>query len=147
MKNEIVMNRLRRSGLLIAVLLLSQIACQRSSRYPVPPAGSYRVETLSLTAISSEIRGAFVTPDFMNTVRAQPVLGRWFSTEDYSSGTGQVAVLGYDAWQRMFGGQTEVIGLDVMLNGRQHTIVGVMPKSFDLPDKSEIWLPEATTAK
>jgi len=41
-----------------------------------------------------------------------------------------VAVLGYGAWQRHFGGDTEIVGKSVLLDDQAYSIVGVMPADF-----------------
>ena len=61
------------------------------------------------------------------------VLGRGFISEDDSPGKPQAAILSFGFWQRRFGGDSNVIGQPLKLDGESYTIVGVMPSDFALP--------------
>ena len=131
---------------------LSMIAChQRDSQpdYPAPPNASYRLESLLLTAddTSYSIRCAFVTPDFIKAAREQPMLGRFFVAEEYQAKYQQVVVLSHRLWQQRFGSDPAQIGEPLELNGRAYTVVGIMPKAFNVPEGAEAWLPEAASGK
>ena len=49
-------------------------------------------------------------------------------------------VLGYDVWQRAFGGDPTVIGRKIHLDAMPVTVIGVMPKGFDFLDREEAWV-------
>src|ERR1700730_7270640 len=110
---------------------LSMVACQQNNQrdYAVPPT-SYRTDSVVLTTnhTSHAIRGAFVTPAFFKAVRDQPLLGRRFAAEEHQSKAQLVVVLSHGLWQERFGSDPNQIGKSVVLNGRAHTIVGVMSK-------------------
>lgn len=89
---------------------------------------------------------AFVSADFFPLLGVVPALGRFFRPDETSSpGTEPVAILNYDVWQRVFGGDPKVVGEHVTVAERVFTIVGVAPSGFDGigvgHSKSEIWLP------
>ncbi|MBO0799866.1 MAG: ABC transporter permease, partial [Blastocatellia bacterium] len=44
-------------------------------------------------------------------------------------------------WQRRYAGREDVLGKKLMIDGRTHTIIGVMPIGFAFPPKAEIWQP------
>ena len=50
-------------------------------------------------------------------------------------------VIGYNVWQHRFAGDRGVMGREVRLDGRVHTIVGVMPRDFAFPLSHELWTP------
>src|SRR5262249_19398473 len=77
----------------------------------------------------------------------RPLLARWLAADEMSEGHENVAVLGYSLWQRRFGGDAAVLGKTVTLGGRDHTIVGVMPASFNIPSAAQLWAPRVFTAK
>lgn len=81
------------------------------------------------------------TDDFFDVLGTNPILGRGFLPGEDERGKPQIAVIGYAAWQRHFGGAADVLDRTVQLDGVPYSIVGVMPPGFDFPDKTEIWLP------
>ena len=126
------------------------LACHRigpqSTTYPAPPATSYRVESVSLGIVGSPdvIRAAFVKPEFIEVAHAQPALGRYFLDEEYHPQSQRVAVLSHGLWRQRYKSDPQVIGMNLDLNGRAYTVVGVMPKTFKHPREAEIWLPDET---
>ncbi len=87
--------------------------------------------------------GRRVTPDFFSVLGATPALGRAFLSEEFAEGRDAVVVLGYGLWQRRFQGQSGVVGQTLLLDGKTHTIVGVMSREFEFPAGAEYWRPLA----
>jgi putative ABC transport system permease protein len=73
--------------------------------------------------------------------RVAPLRGRFLLPEDERSGASPVLVIGYDAWQSTFGGNADVVGQTVQLDGVFHTVVGVMPEGFGFPLNHQYWMP------
>jgi putative ABC transport system permease protein len=73
------------------------------------------------------LKGVFVTPGFFRVFDIPMILGRSFTDEDAAPGHENRLILTHGAWRRQFGGDTNVIGRAVTLNGQPHVIVGVMP--------------------
>ena len=71
-----------------------------------------------------------VTANFFSVLGVDPILGRAFQAGEDTPGTPKVTVLTYGLWQRRFGGNSNVIGQSVTINDESHTIVGVLPASF-----------------
>ncbi len=69
-----------------------------------------------------------------------PVIGRVFSDSEARAGGPPVAVLSYGFWQGHFGGR-DVLGKSISLDGKPFTVIGVMPRGFDFPDRSDLWVP------
>ncbi|HZE70081.1 MAG TPA: ABC transporter permease [Pyrinomonadaceae bacterium] len=67
---------------------------------------------------------------FFKVMKGVPMVGRVFTPEEQQDGEDSVIVLGYGLWQRRFGGDSDVVGKSVSLNGRPYTIVGVMGPEF-----------------
>jgi len=85
---------LRRTSCLGVVLfVLSMAGCKRADDNP--PATSYRVDNFTYNSDGSShtIRGAYVAPAFFQAVKARPLLGRVFLSEEYQAGRGPVVVL------------------------------------------------------
>lgn len=87
------------------------------------------------------VPGAEVMAGYLNTLSVSPVLGHGFTDEEDRAGGPAVALIGYELWQRRFGGDQNVIGQTLNLEGTTRTITGVMPAGFDLPAAAAIWVP------
>jgi putative ABC transport system permease protein len=85
--------------------------------------------------------GAEVSEGFFTMLGAKAALGRLFVPEDNKPGAPPVAVLGQQVWKRRFGGDPGVLGRSIVLNGKAHTIVGVMEPGFFYRVPSDLWVP------
>ena len=107
-----------------------------------------RFVTASLTGDGQpeQLSGKKVTPNFFDVLGVQPVAGRPFTVEEDKAQT-PVVVLSYNLWRRRFGGDQAIIGREILLNGVQTKVVGVMPKDFFFGDRknSDYWVPMAFT--
>jgi putative ABC transport system permease protein len=79
---------------------------------------------------TEKTRAFFVSGGFFPVLGAKPVLGRAFSPEDYEAGAEQVAVLSHDHWHHWFGGDPNVIGRTMALDGQVYTVVGILQEDF-----------------
>ncbi|MBO0798392.1 MAG: ABC transporter permease, partial [Blastocatellia bacterium] len=95
-----------------------------------------RYQTISVNA-------AFISANFFSLLRISPLLGRTFTTEEDKPGQDDVVLLGYGVWQQRFGGDPNIVGQRVKLDGSQYTVVGIMPAGFQYPRGAEIWTPLA----
>lgn len=86
------------------------------------------------------LRASYNLTDVLGLV---PVLGRSFTAEEDQPGGAPVALLGHAAWQRLFGGQPDVLGQTVQLDGQPFTIVGVLPPQAAFPRRDDLWIPLA----
>ena len=106
--------------------------------------GAYRTDTRSLVvdnAAPEPIRLAEITAAAFRTARVPPLLGRALLDSDDVPGAPGVVVLGYDVWQRSFGGRHDVIGSIVKLAGASATVIAVMPEGFRYPVNHDVWAP------
>src|SRR5262245_42881290 len=71
-----------------------------------------------------------VTANFFSVLGVQPALGRGFVPGDDNPQSSKVAVVSYELWQRLLGGQASIVGKAILLNGEKYTVVGVMPAGF-----------------
>jgi predicted permease len=85
--------------------------------------------------------GGYVTDEFFKIVGVSPILGRDFTAEDNKPGAEKTTILGYEIWQRDFGGDPNIVGQNVRINGRAATIIGVMPQGFKFPVSEQLWVP------
>ncbi len=68
-------------------------------------------------------------------------MGRLFTAGEDQPGRDNVVVLGYGLWKQRFGGDEHVAGRNLDINGRQLTVIGVMPRGFEFPAHSVMWSP------
>ena len=85
------------------------------------------------------VPGAVVTPNFFSVFGVQPELGRTLTPQEDPPGGVLVAVLGDSLWKRRYGGDPNIIGKSILVNGEQRIVVGIMPPQFQFPEKTEIW--------
>jgi putative ABC transport system permease protein len=87
------------------------------------------------------ITGALVSADFFRTLGITPVTGRYFAEGEDRAGGDAVAVISHALWQRRFGGERDVAGRSLTVDGRALTVIGVSTPGFDYPDGSDVWIP------
>ena len=92
------------------------------------------------------VDGARVGADYFALLGVRPALGRSFLPEEAAPGRADVVLLSDGIWRRRFGAEPGVVGREVRLDGRPHTVIGVMPAAMDytLFDE-ELWVPTAFT--
>jgi predicted permease len=74
--------------------------------------------------------GAFASSDYFTTLGVRPVLGRGFLPSDSIAGAEPIVLLGNALWRRRFGGDPNVIGRHVRINGHDAVVVGIAPPNF-----------------
>jgi len=92
-----------------------------------------------------QVRGALATASLFSVLGATPSLGRTFDPEEDLSGL-PVVILDHELWLGRYGGDPEIIGRSVALDGVPHTVVGVMPRGLRQPDPTSLepvrlWVP------
>ncbi|HVH86704.1 MAG TPA: ABC transporter permease, partial [Terriglobales bacterium] len=104
--------------------------------------GFYYFDRTTMTADSKlpeSVNGTGVNPGFWRVFGAQPLLGRIFTEGEDKWNSPQVVILSYSAWQKLFAGDPGVIGKQVTLDQSAATVIGVMPQSFEVPAKIDLW--------
>jgi putative ABC transport system permease protein len=84
-------------------------------------AGGSQPERITALRVSSE---------YFHVLGVQPALGRDFSADEDRIGGPNVAILGYGLWKSNFGGDREILGKSIELDGTPFTVIGVMPAGF-----------------
>ncbi len=91
--------------------------------------------------------GLLVSGNFFRVLDVEPTLGRGFrDDEDQVPGRDAVVVLSADFWKREFAGDPSVVGRIVRLNGKEFTVVGVLPETFTglyIFDRPDFYMPLA----
>ena len=95
---------------------------------------------------AAHVQGSVVTSDLFPLLRVNPILGRSFIPDDDKAGV-RVVMLGYDLWQRRFGGDRQILEKTITLDGIGYQVIGVMPAGFQFPIQNrpvEFWTSAAT---
>jgi putative ABC transport system permease protein len=157
------------------VLLLQHFKSQNLERIPVSPPefkdyearahsfeklGAFGFTNFNLAAEDrpERIAGATVTAGVFPLLGVSPVKGRFFQPEECTLGRDDVVIISTRLWQRRFNSDPRIIGTKLLLDGKNFTVVGVMPAGFDFPlqlfnlgnggqfgGRAEIWKPLAFT--
>ncbi len=101
---------------------------------------------LALEGSPERIQGASVSASLFPLLRVQPVWGRTFRPEEDQPGRDNVVLLSRGLWQRRFGSDPSLIGKTLTLSGRVYSVIGILPRDFQLPEQAEIWKPIAFDA-
>ena len=157
------------------VLLLQHFKSQNLERIPVSPPefkdyetrahsfeklGAFGYTNFNLASEDrpERIAGATVTANVLPLLGDSPIKGRFFQPEECTLGRDDVVIISARLWQRRFNSDQQIIGRKVLLDGKDFTVVGVMPAGFDFPlqlfnlgnggsfgGRAEIWKPLAFT--
>jgi len=74
-----------------------------------------------------------VSEEYLQILGGGPVVGRGFVEEDMGPNREGVVLLDHGFWQESFGGDPEVLGRSMVLDGERHTIIGVLPQGWRHP--------------
>ena len=80
-----------------------------------------------------QVEALLATPGIFSVLQVQPAQGRGFTVDEAQTGHGYVVVLTYGLWREQFGGDPNILGKTISLDGFPYKIIGVMPQSFHLP--------------
>ena len=93
-----------------------------------------RAYAFSLTGIgeAEQVTGEFISSDFFAVLGVRPVIGRTFTEAEEPVGAGPVALISAGLWQRKFSSKPDILGTNITLDGRDYTIIGVIPSNLQL---------------
>lgn len=87
------------------------------------------------------VPGIIASVELFPALGVSPALGRWFTPDEAQEDAGSVAIVSHGYWQRRFGGQPDVVGRTLIIDGNAQTVVGVMPAGFRFYFDVDIWRP------
>ena len=108
---------------------------------------AYQRKGYTLTGVGDAERelGLRVTGSFFQVLGARAALGRVLQAADEDDPS--VVVLSHGLWSRRFGGDPGILGRSVILNGKGHVVVGVMPRTFAWQDQPQLFVPDPPSAQ
>src|SRR6185503_9674579 len=107
----------------------------------------YRFAPLSLSrgGVNERIWGYEVSGNYFDVLNVKAIQGRTFlPEEDKTKLSYPVIVVSYDCWQRRFGGDSGLVGRDVLINNHQFKVIGIAPEGFkgtEFVYSPELWMP------
>ena len=105
-----------------------------------------RGATIELGGAPQRVRGLQVTPSFFPLLGATASDGRVFLEQEGEPGSDDVVVLTTGLAEELFGVGVSPVGKDLRVDGREHRVVGVMPREFTFfDDEARMWQPIALT--
>jgi predicted permease len=112
--------------------------------------GAYYTTAVNVTGSEGDaerIPAGVLTADAFSLLGVDAGIGRPFTVDEDQPTAARVAVLGYNFWRRRYGGDPDILGSDVTINGLPRTVVGIMRPDFKLPEdlsggaRTQLWLP------
>src|SRR5215470_6379445 len=88
-----------------------------------------------------QVQGVHVSADYFSILGAPVIAGRTFTAAEDSPHGGNVVVLSYGLWKRRYGGNQDIIGNNIQLNGQSYQVVGVIGREFLTSNPADLWLP------
>jgi putative ABC transport system permease protein len=99
---------------------------------------------MTLTAPTSAVRleGARLSPQLLHAVSPTLVFGRLFDLSEEMQDAGAVVILSHGTWQRHFGGDPNILGQNILLDGGARTVIAVTTADFRFPEsRTAFWIP------
>jgi len=93
--------------------------------------------TLAHADDAKALEGVAITPEIFNVLGVAPLLGRGFTQEEANNEADRVVVLTYPLWKSAFGGDPKILGQQITISARTHTVIGVMPPGWKFPIEDE----------
>lgn len=90
---------------------------------------------------ADRVKTGVVSSHFFDMLGIQPILGRDFTPADDQLGAPPVLLLSYEYWQRNQHGDPNIVGKTFVMNDKEHTVIGVLPKFPQFPSDNDVYMP------
>jgi putative ABC transport system permease protein len=107
---------------------------------------AFRYDGFNLTGgdTPERIQGRLVSASFFSTLGISPTIGRAFLPEEDKPGGNPAVILGHRLWQSRYGADPQLLGKPLTINGKDYTVVGILPADFSFYSQAELFLPIVT---
>lgn len=85
------------------------------------------------------VQCTLVSKNYFKLFGVQPSIGRTFLPEERKPSNAPAVLIGQSLWQEDFGGDRNLIGKTIRLDGMPATVIGIMPQSFTFPGHTQVW--------
>jgi putative ABC transport system permease protein len=121
----------RKAGSLMRASALNYLSwAERSRRLEAIAAFGNGSLTLTDAGDPEPLTASLVTASLFNVLAVQPIIGRPLLPEDEQRGAARVVVLGESLWHSRFGGDRQIVGRSIAVDGERYQVVGVVPRAF-----------------
>jgi len=98
--------------------------------------GVWNAQSATITGLEEpeRVEALAVTEGTLELLRVPPALGRAFTAEEDSPAGARTVIVGHGYWQRQLGGDPDVLGRKLTIDGEPHDVIGVMPEGFRFLD-------------
>jgi predicted permease len=100
-----------------------------------------RSYNVNISGTPERVRSGVVSTSFFPLLGVEAQVGRVFLPEEEHPGQEWVVLLSDALWRRRFGADRNVTSRKLIMNGRSYSIIGVLPRGFDMPSESDVWTP------
>jgi len=115
--------------------------CERSSSFESLVAMQGGSANLSGQGEPVRVAGMAVTARFFDTLGIRPIRGRAFAVGEDQPGRGQVIMLSDRLWRERYGGDPNLIGRAILVNGENRTVIGIVPLEVGFANDRDAWEP------
>ncbi|MGZ5504499.1 MAG: ABC transporter permease [Chthoniobacterales bacterium] len=92
-------------------------------------------------ASPDRVNGARITYNYLSILGMKPLLGRDLTEADDRPGSAPVILIGESLWRTRFGKSQKVLGQQVLVDGVQREIIGIVPEEVKFPRLAQVWVP------
>ncbi len=92
--------------------------------------------------LPEKVEGGKCSWNLFSTLGVEPAYGRVFGVDDDSPNANATVILTWSLWKRRFGGDPMIVGKDILLDGENYSVIGILPAWFSYPDpETQVWTP------
>jgi len=102
-----------------------------------------RNESANLTGDGEpqRVKATAVSPNFWSMTGLRPLAGRGFNASEGEPGNDRVAIISEGLWQQRYGGEHEIVGRSILVNGESRVVVGIAPQDAGYTSTVDLWIP------
>ena len=121
----------------------------QTQAFEMMAAGSYdRWYVMTGVPVPEDVPSLGAGRELLPMLGVAPAIGRTFSDDDYRETAPRTVLISDKLWRRQFGGDRSVLGRTILLDGKPHQVIGVMPAEFQFPEaRTQIWVPMTFSAR
>ena len=90
---------------------------------------------------SEQVEVTYATHGLLPALGTKPFLGKEFTSKDDTAGAGHSAIVSYAFWRDRLGQDAHILGHTLTVDGKDFTVIGVLPRNFWFRRSGDVWLP------